>query len=122
MQTPDDIRSEMIANAHELRKAPDMFKRLSTALNDAQDAANLAEAVYKDALDDAFLESDGSVAERQATARKLCRVLRDQWNAAESRVRLVRAELDRVELKRKQLDRDQMQLQSQLKSIQLEGA
>lgn len=122
MRTPDDYRAEMMANAVELRKAPETFRLLAEKLNKAEDALNLADAVYKDAVDDAFLDAVGSVAERQAIARKVCRDLRDAVSTAAGEVRLVKAELERVELKRKQLDREQMSLQSSLKSIMQEGA
>lgn len=112
----------MWANAAELRKAPDKAKQIADGLDKAEDALNLAQAIYQDAVDDAFLEAEGSVAERQALARKANRELRDKVNEASSEVRLIKAEQSRVELKRKQLDREQMALQSTLKSMMQEGA
>lgn len=121
-ETPEQMRDRMQRNAAVQRSVFAAWEQQQAVVEQAENQADTADKVWRDALDDQFLAASGSVAERQAIARVATRELRDQRDAFAATLRSARFKLDRLDLKRRQIDREQMGLQSALKSMIVEGA
>lgn len=107
-RTPEDVLTEIRGIRIELSKAP-------AALYDAELKAERAEDAAQMTLDKALLIAEGSVPEKQATARLASAIDRDTAFIA-------RAELNRVKTKTRGLESALMSLQSELKWMREEGA
>ena len=107
-RTPDVVANEIRSARHELQRGSDALYDAELKAERAQDAAQLA-------LDKALLNAEGSIPEKQATARLASAGLRDAAFIA-------RAEFNRVKTKIRALETSLMTLQSELKWMREEGA
>ena len=108
IRTPDSVLEEAVRLNSELRRGSDMLYKSKLKAERARDTAKAVEAA-------AFLESTGTVAERQAKATLAAKEARDAMHISE-------AELERVKSKIRALEQTQSLLQTELRYMRDAGA